>query len=208
MKNNKGFAKFEVITIVLILLVVFAFLFYMILNGASGQKFTTMKENANSFSKAVATNIDSFHYINTVYLGEAIDEKVFNKLKNPFGSGDCDPAESKVETIDGKTYVTLKCGKYLLEKQDFADTKNVPFYEVGEWSEKKPEGDDVQEVKLYNCVENDKDVFEKYYEELYFVYQMNHKYETDYYFASDMNDADCEVVSKTFYRTHKEVEQK
>ena len=53
MKNNKGFAKFEVITIVLILLVVFAFLFYMILNGASGQKFTTMKENANSFSKAV-----------------------------------------------------------------------------------------------------------------------------------------------------------
>ena len=37
---------------------------------------------------------------------------------------------------------------------------------------------------------------------------MNHKYETDYYFASDMNDTDCEVVSKTFYRTHKEVEQK
>ena len=130
MKNNKGFAKFEVITIVLILLVVFAFLFYMILNGASGQKFTTMKENANSFSKAVATNIDSFHYINTVYLGEAIDEKVFNKLKNPFGSGDCDPAESKVETIDGKAYVTLKCGNYSVKDYAYLNSDKMVIYKI------------------------------------------------------------------------------
>ena len=209
MKNNKGFVKFEVVTIILVLLIVFAFLFYMILNGAGGQKFETMKENASLLSKAVATNIGSFHYTNTVYLEEAIDEGVFNKIKNPFGSGNCDASESKVETIDGKTYVTLRCGKYLLEKENFADTKNVPFYEVGEWTEKKPEGNDVEEKEMYNCLDNDQEVFDQYHEELYFVYQVNKKYETDFYFAKDVdNDGVCEVETKTFYRTHKQLEEK
>ena len=208
MRNNKGFAKFEVITIVVILLVVFAFLFYVLLNGTGGQKYQTMKENASLLSKAVATNIGSFHYTNTVYLEEAIDEGVFNKIKNPFGSGNCDTAESKVETIDGKAYATLRCGKYLLEKEDFSDTQSVPFYEVGEWTEKKPEGES-EEKELYNCLEDDKEVFDQYYEELYFVYQFNKKYEEDVYFAKDIeNSGVCEVTTKTFYRTRKEIGEK
>ena len=209
MKNNKGFMRFEVMTIVAILLVVFAFLFYIILNSTSSQKFETMKENANSLAKAVATNISSFHYSNTVYLGEVIDEGFLHSIKNPFGGGDCDVSESRVDIVDGKAYATLKCGKYLLEKVDFSDTKDVPFYEVGDWSEKQPEGEDVEEETLYNCLEDDKEVFDHYLEELYFVYRVNKQYETDVYFAKDVdNSGVCEVVSKTFYRNHKEVEQK
>ena len=209
MKNNKGFMRFEVMTIVVILLVVFAFLFYMILNGTSNQKFETMKENANAFAKTVATNISSFHYSNTVYLGEAIDEGFLHSIKNPFGGGNCDVSESRVDIVDGKAYSTLKCGKYILEKVDFSDTKDVPFYEVGEWTETKPEGDDVEEITLYNCLDNGKEVFDDYKEELFFVYQINKTYETDVYFANDVeNSGVCEVDSKTFYRTHKTVEQK
>ena len=41
--------------------------------------------------------------------------------------------------------------------------------------------------------------FVEYYDELYFVYEINKKYGTDYYFADTVKD--CKVVSKTFYRT-------
>lgn len=209
MRNNKGFMRFEVATIIVILLVIFAFFFYMILNGTGNQKFETMKENANAFAKTVATNISSFHYSNTVYLEEAVDEGFLHSIKNPFGGGNCDASESKIDILDGKAYATLKCGKYLIEKANFADTKDVPFYEVGEWTEKKPESDDVEEVVLYNCLDNNKEAFDHYTEELYFVYQANKKYELDAYFADDINNSGvCEVTSKTFYRTHKEVEKK
>ena len=51
MRNNKGFGKIEIMTVIVMLLVVFAFLFYLILNGTGNQKFETMKENGLSFSK-------------------------------------------------------------------------------------------------------------------------------------------------------------
>ena len=208
MRNNKGFGKIEIMTVIVMLLVVFAFLFYLILNGTGNQKFETMKENGLSFAKTVTTNIASFHYTNTVYLEETIDEGYLKNIKSPFGGGNCDPTESKIDTVDGKALTTLKCGKYLLDQVDFNDTVNIPFYEVGEWKDTSIDGDNVEEKVLYNCIDNDKEVFDQYTEELNFVYRYNKKFGTDYYFAEGMGDDMCEVVTKTFYRTRKEGESK
>ncbi len=209
MRNNRGSGRFEIITVIVLLLVIFAVGAYMILGGANNQKFNTMKENAWSFSKTVATNIASFHYSNVVYLGEAIDEGLFSSIKNPFGKGDCDITESKVETIDGKPYVTLKCGKYLIDQASFEDKNNVSILEVSEWTTEKPkdaDSDNLEEVTMYNCLDGDKEIFDNYYEELYFIFKYNKEFGTDIYFASDVLGNECELTSKTFYRTHKVVE--
>lgn len=207
MRNNKGFGKFEIMTVIVLLLVVFAGGAYMLLNGTKGQKISTMKENAWSFSKVVATNIASFHYSNTVYLGEAIDEGFFQNIKNPFGGGNCDVAESRIDTIDGKPYATLKCGSYLIDQSSFEDKDNVSIYEVSEWKDKKDE-EDAEERTFYNCLDGDKEVFDQYYEELYFVYQYNKEFGTDYYFAEGMPDDNCVIDTKVLYRTKNAIEEK
>ena len=96
----------------------------------------------------------------------------------------------------------MQCGNILIEKANFAD-KNVPMYQVGDWVDKKKNSDD-EEMTFYNCTDNGKEVFDEYFEELYFVYQVNKKYETNYFFASRVTQ--CEVVEKTMYRTKKLLE--
>ena len=161
-----------------------------------------MKKSGVAFSNAVSTNIDSFHYTNVVYLKEAIDERVISNIKNPFGGGYCDATQSRVDLEGGNTYTTLKCGEYLIEKSSFNDMKAVDVYKVSEWSLSKPEGDEIEERELYNCEENGEEVFDQYYDELLFVYEYNKQYGTDVYFAKDIKGGSCDVVSKTFYRTH------
>ena len=205
MKNNKGFGTFEILAVIALALAIFAFLGYVILGGANKTKFNTMKETAYSFSKAVATNIASFHYTNTVYLGEAVEEGFFKDVKNPFGKGNCDDGESRIDFINGKPYATFKCGKYLINETSFDDATVIPFYEVSDWDTKKLEGKDTEKKTLYNCLENGKEVFDEYEEELYFIFEYNKKYGTDAYFAKDVLEENCEVATKDFYRTIKEV---
>ena len=198
MKNNKGFGKFEVLTVIVILLCIFAFLAYSFLGGTSKQKVDTMKENALNFSKTVTTNVASFHNVDVVYLGEAIEEKVIGNIKNPFGSGNCDAGESKVTYRDGQAFVTLKCGEYLIEDEKFSDKEKVDIFHVGDWTTKKI-SKDYEKKKLYNCQDKGKDIYSDYYEELYLVAKVNKDYNTDYYFVDEIDI--CNVVSKTFYRT-------
>ena len=135
-----------------------------------------------------------------MYLGEVIDEALIKKIKNPTQKGFCSESESLVRLVDDLPMVTLRCGKYLL--QDYsAKSKKTEFYEVSNWSEKKIDSDSVEEATLYNCVKDGKELFKEYYEELYFVYLVNKEFQTDYYFASQVDKTKCEVVSKIFYRT-------
>lgn len=203
MKNNKGFGKTEVMILLLLAIVLFAGGAYMILGGANNQKYNTMKENGWNFSKTVATNIASFHYSQTVYLGEAIDEGLFKDMKNPFGKGNCSESESRIDTVDGKPYVTFKCGDYLIDHSTFDDRTIVPIYKVGKWQEEKLEGENVEEKTLYNCLDGGDELFDEYNEELYMVYLYNKEYGADAYFSKDMTM--CEVVTKTFYRTKEKV---
>lgn len=206
MKNNYGFGKFEVLTVIVVLLGIFAFLAYSLLGGVSSQKLQTMKDNANSFSRTVANNMNSFHNTENVYLGEAVDEQIIKKIKNPVGGGYCSLSESFVHFDAGMPYVTFRCGDYLIENVNFTGSNDFPIYKVSDWSEKKTNDDD-EEIVLYNCTDNGKQVFDEYYQELYFVYLINKKYNTDHFFASTV-DSICKVEKKTFYRTKEEFKAK
>lgn len=195
MRNNKGFGKFEILTVMVVLLIIFCILSINLFGGVSKQKLETMKKSSISFSGSVTTNIATFHNTETVYLQEVIDEKLLKPIKSPVGGGNCSGSESYVELIDGMPYVTLKCNNVLIEKENFSGS-SINAYKVSKWTTDKKDG---EERVLYNCMDNGKEVFNEYYDELYFVYEINKKYGTDYYFADTVKD--CKVVSKTFYRT-------
>jgi len=186
---------------IVILFLVFAYIMYIFLGGANRQKFTTMKENATRFANTVATNIASFHNTETVYLEEVIDEELLKKIKSPFSPGDCDIKESKVVITDNGPLVTLKCDQYLIDNSHIDDLEEMKIYEVSDWSLKK-DGDDVEAKRLYNCLDNNKEIYSNYVEEFYMVFAINRDYKTDYYFSSDISST-CKVASKTFYRTKK-----
>ena len=86
----------------------------------------------------------------------------------------------------------------LIEKSNLTD-KKMNVYKVGKWEEKESKSN-MEKKTLYNCVSKEKEVFNEYYEELYFVYEINKKYDTDYFFADNI-ESECKVVKKTFYRT-------
>ena len=73
MMNNKGFMKFEVLTMVFIFIVAVCGGSYFILKGANGQKINTMSSNGLRLSEVVVTNISSFKNLNVVYLDEVIN---------------------------------------------------------------------------------------------------------------------------------------
>ena len=206
MKNNKGFGRTEILTMVTLLIVAFAFFGYLLLKGANKQKFDTMKENALSFSKAASTNIASFSNVDVVYLDELVSAGVSGNIKNPFGGGNCDGSQSRVNFTSGRSYATLRCGEYLIDYSDFSDKEAVPVYKVTEWDEEKITGTYVEKRTLFNCLDNGREVFDKYYEEFYFVFKYNEKYGTNAYFANDAKN--CEVTSKEFYRTKTRVKLK
>lgn len=207
-KNNKGFGRLEVLIMMAILLVIFAFIMYLLLQGANKQRVETMKENALNFSKTVVSNISSFKNINVVYLDEAIDEEVSKNIPSPFGEKYCDPAQSKVESSEGKAYVTLKCGRMLIKHAEFKPNEEVKVYEVSDWSATKPQEDKekgitVEEATFYNCEVDGKEKYDTYYEDFYLVYKINKDFGTNYYFKENITN--CTVKPKKLFRTLKEV---
>ena len=60
MKNNNGFGKFEVLTIIVVLLGIGAFVAYRFLGGTPIKKIGTMRDSASTFVKTVVVNYDSF----------------------------------------------------------------------------------------------------------------------------------------------------
>lgn len=203
--RKKGFGKFEVLTMIVVLLAIFAYLMCLLLGGVSKQKIDTMKDNAISFAKTAATNFESFHNFEVVYLNEVVEEGLLKNIKNPFDSGYCDQTESKVELRNGQPYVTLKCGEYLIDEERTNSKADMKVYAVGEWSAKKT-GKDIQEKQLYNCIEGEKELYSEYKEELQMVSRINKDYQSDFYYASDIAGV-CKPVSKTFYRTKELVEE-
>ena len=151
MMNNKGFMKFEVLTMVFIFIVAVCGGAYFILKGANGQKISTMSSNGLRLSEVVVTNIASFKNLNTVYLEEVINEQLIDNIKNPFGGGNCDTTESRVDMVSGDPYTTLKCGDYLIDKQNIKDVNDVKLFKVSKWQEEKLTGENVEERIFYNC---------------------------------------------------------
>ena len=205
MKNNKGFGKFEVLTMIVVLLCIFAFLAYRFLGGASLKKLDTMKNSASNLAKTVIVNRESFYNPSKVFLGEVIDEQLVKDIKNPIGEGNCSHSESYVELGEHNNYVTLQCGDYILDHVDVNKIKDATFYQVGEWTTKKTNDDDEERV-LYNCKESDGKgkYFDEGYDESYFIYQINRMF-TNNYSSIEAINAICPVEKTTMYRTKVEV---
>lgn len=202
MRNNeKKIEKKLWIIIVLILCMILGFIFF---KSLSKIKLQIMKKDAIYFSRVVSMNLSTFHSSENVYLGEVIDEKLIKRIKNPLGEGYCSSSESSVEVVDNKYYVTLKCGEFLIEKVDFSEEKDVTIYSLSDWKDIKTEESNENQV-LYNCQKDGKEVFKEYYESPYFIYQINKKYNTDYYNLDSVKDT-CEVVWKNYYRTKEKID--
>ena len=198
--KNRGFSRFEVIAIILLILIVGAYLAWNFLSGADVQKYNTMKNNAVNLSKVTAINISAFHNKKIVYLDELIDEGFIGTVKSPFSKNDCSKTESKVEINDDTYKVTLKCDDYLIDgEENFDELKNIPIYKVTEWSLIKPEGE-YEEKVLYNCLDNGKEKYSEYLEELYLISHINSDYDKEYNSIDDVGDM-CKIINKTFYRT-------
>jgi hypothetical protein len=209
MKSNKGIGTKEVMIVILLMLSVTAFAMAAILGGADNQKFVTFKENALTFAKTVITNQNSFMNTEVVYLGEAVEEGFIKDIKNSMGRGKCDRENSKVVFKDGHVYTTLKCGKYMIDNYEIKEIEDVPVYEVSEWSEQKPTGEDVEEITLYNCYDANKLVFDQYYEDNYLVFMVNNMYNES---ARSLDGIErktvLKVTDKKYYRTKKLIEEK
>ena len=136
-----------------------------------------------------------------------MDLGFIDKLKNPFSSEKCNLTESKVETVRlSERYVTLRCDNYLIYNEKTSDLSKVKVYEVTDWSLEKPEGENVDEVVLYNCERSDGTMlFPTYREEGAFLYGYNKVYSNKLRNISAISPKVCNVVSNTFYRTRTEI---
>ena len=130
MMNEKGFGKFEVLTIIVLLLAIFAYLMYSLLGGASKQKINAMKDSAVTFGKTVAGDTNSFPNPDNIYLDEAIENGLMNKIKSPVSRGYCDGSESKFTMINGSVHVTLKCGDYIINEAPIENKADIKVYKV------------------------------------------------------------------------------
>ncbi len=198
-KSRRGFGRFEVLTIMVIILIIICFLMYVILKGLEKQKFITMKNSALEFSNIVIANKSSFHNDNIVYLEEVIDEDLIKNIKSPFSEKNCDSIESKIEIINGKTLVTLKCDNYLIDKAMVDSLDKIEIFKVSEWSLKKQKKSN-DERQMFNCIKNSKDVYPIYKEEFNLIYNINKEFGTNYYFLDEIGE-ECEVIKKDFYRS-------
>lgn len=201
MMNNKGFMRFETVTVLLLIIVAFCGGAFFIIKKADEQRFNVMSSSGKRLSEVVLINIDSFKNINLIYLEEVIKEQFLGNIKNPFAEGNCDITESRVDMIDGVPYTTLRCGNYLIDKENIRNVNETKIYKISEWSSKKISGDNVEEKVFYNCKKDDKNLYEGYLEEGYLISKINYDYDTLYFFKEDLKAVCDEVIEKTFYRT-------
>ncbi len=191
--NKKGYAKFEVLTVLVLLVVISAVLLTMILKAVNNQKINMMITNAKNFSnRVIAEEMTG----NSYYLKDAIKDEIYDEIRSPFSSNNCDENESKIEFSGANRYVTLKCDEYIIYNEaSNSDEYNV--YKVSEWTTEK-DGEKIQKMQGYSCKSNGKEVFSEPYEEKIFIDKVNEKYKKTYTSISEITD--CQVESKELYR--------
>lgn len=202
MKIFRSFGEFATIFLLLVL-VALGLMFWILKNGSSA-KYKSLTNNAIRFSDVVGVNLSSFPNERLVFLEEVVDGGYMSNIKSPFSTNNCDIMKSYVEIDSTKKFVTLVCDKYVLKNYSAGDT-DIELYEVGDWKDTKKNDSD-EEATLYNCVDlNGNNVFDDYYEEKYFLYEMSKKYNSYYDDVSTINNSYCTIDSKTVYRTTKKV---
>lgn len=196
----------ELITVLLLIISALAFFMYTITNNQMKAKYTSLKNNAITFSNAVSTNIYNFRNEKMVFLDEVVNEDYISNIKSPFSSGFCDGKNSFVQTdSEGRRFVTLTCDNYMLYNYDLK-SDNFIILKISDWDTKKSSNSEKKE--LYNCVSanSSKNIYDDYYEEKFFLYRINSDYGTNYSKVEDIDSNICTVDKKIFYRTETEID--
>lgn len=193
--KNKGFLRFETITIILIIILLFAGGMYLLIQMTDKAKPNTMNKSSLTFIRALDISENAFSTYRSYYLVQAIDEGVIKDIKSPFSKGNCDVYESKVRFESNFKFVTLKCGDYLIKDRKSNET-SYTIYKVGPWIDTRTNKNDDSRV-VYGC---DDCGLDTYYEEPVFVYMFNKVNGTSYSYLDDLK-THHEVTSKEQFRT-------
>ena len=193
--NNKGFGKFESLTMIFVFIVLLAGGLYLIICMSNKTKFEAMNKSSLAFVNSISSSESPFQNYRTYYLTQALDEGVIKKIKSPFSNGECDPNESKIDYDSPNYYVTLRCGNYLLKEKKTSDS-GYKIYKVGEWNDTKNNKDDQKRI-AYSCTDCGVD---GYYEEPVFVYLYNKANNKSCGFIEEVKKA-TDVTNKEQYRS-------
>lgn len=202
-KNRSGFGAYEMLTVCVMLLIIVAFALANVFKTDYKEKYDVMEYNARMFSLS-ANNVYLVDGTKSLYtLQMLIDKKIHSNIKNPFqGTKYCDSNLSKVEFKNGKRYVTLECGNYLIYNQNALDD-SYTIYRVSKWSDEKGNKDN-QKVVFYNYQVDGKDVFKNDLEKDTFLYEYNKINGTEYKTIKEIPDS-SNVSKKTMYRNIEKV---
>lgn len=204
-KKKNGFGAYEMLTVCVMVLIIMVVLLAYVFKTDYNEKYKVMQYNARMFGLSV-TNFSLTNEMQDVYyLQEMIDKKIYSEIKNPFqGEKYCNSEESKVEIRDNKKYVTLKCGNYLIYKEDFLH-KSYKIYQVSEWGTRK-RGKEDQTATFYNYIVDGKKQFSNYFEKDYFLYRYNLEKGGAYSKLTEI-PKDVKIEKKTMYRQIKVVKK-
>ena len=196
--DEKGKGSYEFLTVVVVCLILASILLVLAIRNGEKEKREVFRYNA----KTIGINAIDYEYrkaSSIVYLYELIDDGLVSEVKNNF-SGDefCDYYESKVEFADDKKLVTLKCGNYLIYKQDITE-KNYSIYKVNNWTFDELSGNNVDAKDVYSLTQNGNDLLGGYYEEDLFIKLVMDKYGEEYNSLKDIKK-DYDVLEKKAYR--------
>ncbi len=203
--NNQGFGKKEMMMALFIIIVALAFFLYKVLGPGSTTQFTQFKRQADTFhSNASKLRDMEGEYPEIIYLYDVIIENYSESIKNPFnGNEECDVYESKLEKKDNKSYLTFKCGEYLIYEHYTLEDKYT-IYKVSEWTEQKLTGDNVQAVTFYNYEVNGEEQFPNYHIEKEFLVKYSEKTGLKTRQVSYIGTSH-KLLQKTYYRTVEKV---
>ena len=196
--DEKGKGSYEFLTVVVVCLILASILLVLAIRNGEKEKREVFRYNA----KTIGINAIDYEYrkaSSIVYLYELIDDGLVSEVKNNF-SGDkfCDYYESKVEFEDDKKLVTLKCGNYLIYRQDITE-KDYSIYRVNNWTFDELSGNNIDVKDVYSLTKNGKDLLGGYYEEGLFVKLVMDKYGEEYNSLKDIKK-DFDVLEKKAYR--------
>jgi len=208
-KNNKGLVLPELLAILAFILIIFAFAGYASFQNGNKRKYEVFAQNARDFgTKATTYRNERIKYFDEIYLIDLVDDHYIKAYKNPFsGGGDCDLYESKVVfSSNGKKHVTLKCGDYLIDSQEWSND-NYRVYKVSAWKDKIGNSLEAESLKLYKYQKNGMDVINDYVVAKKLVTTYNSQERKNIRNIEQIKEENIEIINKMFYRTKKLVKE-
>ncbi len=196
--SSWGKSNYEFLTVAVVCLILAAIVLGIALNNVQKERFRVFRYNAKTVG-INAINYEARNSDSIVYLYELINDNLVTEVKNNF-SGDefCDYYQSKVEFVGDKKLVTLKCGKYLIYKQDVT-LEDYSIYKVSDWSFDKVSGDNIDVTTVYSLKMNGDTLLSGYYEKDLFIKLVASNFGKKYN-SLDKIEKDYDVVSKKAYR--------